>query len=349
MKRRATWNWDNWQRFFQGFAVAFVDVAIMAIAVVLWIQGEITVGTIVLAQIYLLRLFDITWNLGRQISRTVQALNDAKEMIAIFKEPLSVADARNPESPRVNKGEIEFDHVTFKYKEGKSVFEELCMHIPAGQKVGLVGHSGAGKSTITKLILRFTDIDTGTIRIDGQDISKIRQDDLRREISYVPQEPILFHRSLKENIAYGNPHASEEEVITAAKRAHAHEFIESLPDGYDTMVGERGIKLSGGERQRVAIARALLKDAPILILDEATSSLDSISERHIQDALKELMKGRTTLVIAHRLSTIQTMDRIIVFENGVVIEEGTHQELIEDKRGVYNELWQEQSSGFLGE
>ena len=349
VKRRATWNWDNWQRFFQGFAVAFVDVAIMAIAVVLWIQGEITVGTIVLAQIYLLRLFDITWNLGRQISRTVQALNDAKEMIAIFKEPLSVADARNPESPRVNKGEIEFDHVTFKYKEGKSVFEELCMHIPAGQKVGLVGHSGAGKSTITKLILRFTDIDTGTIRIDGQDISKIRQDDLRREISYVPQEPILFHRSLKENIAYGNPHASEEEVITAAKRAHAHEFIESLPDGYDTMVGERGIKLSGGERQRVAIARALLKDAPILILDEATSSLDSISERHIQDALKELMKGRTTLVIAHRLSTIQTMDRIIVFENGVVIEEGTHQELIEDKRGVYNELWQEQSSGFLGE
>jgi len=348
-KRRKTWYWDNWQRLFQGFAVAFVDVAVMVGAVVLWTRGEITAGTIVLAQIYLLHLFEITWNLGRQIARTVQALNDAKEMIAIFEEPISVADPVNPEVVRITKGEIEFKDVTFEYVVGREVFKELSLHIPAGQKVGLVGHSGAGKSTITKLLLRFTDISGGTITLDGQDITRITQDDLRKAISYVPQEPVLFHRSLKENIAYGKPDATEEEIVTAAKRAHAHEFISTLEHGYDTLVGERGIKLSGGERQRVAIARAMLKNAPILILDEATSALDSISERHIQDALHELMKGRTTLVIAHRLSTIQNMNRIVVFENGAIIEEGTHSELIEHSNGVYRELWKEQSSGFIGE
>lgn len=348
-RRRATWFWDSWQRLFQGFSVALIEVTVMIGAVILWTQGEITAGTIVLVQIYLFHLFEITWNLGRQIAHTVQALNDAKEMIAIFKEPLSVADVIKPEKASITRGEIEFKDVTFEYTEGKSVFEKLSLHIPASQKVGLVGYSGAGKSTITKLILRFTDINEGTICIDGQDITKITQDSLRRAISYVPQDPILFHRSLRENIAYGNPGATDEEIVIAAKRAHAHEFIKTLHKGYDTMVGERGVKLSGGERQRVAIARALLKDAPILILDEATSSLDSISERHIQDALKELMKGRTTLVIAHRLSTIQNMDRILVFENGSVIEEGTHQELIENTKGTYYELWKEQSSGFLGE
>ena len=348
-KRRATWNWDNWQRFFQGFAVAFIEVVVIVGAVMLWARGEITAGTIVLAQIYLFKLFDITWNLGRNIARTVQALNDAREMIEIFEEPLSVSDPLNLEPVKMRDGDIAFDNVSFKYDEGKHVFSNLSLHIPAGQKVGLVGHSGAGKSTITKLILRFTDIDRGVIRIDGQDIAKVSQDDLRRAISYVPQEPVLFHRSLRENIAYGKQDATEEEIIRASKRAHAHEFIETLPEGYDTFVGERGIKLSGGERQRVAIARALLKDAPVLILDEATSSLDSISERHIQDALKELMKGRTTLVIAHRLSTIQSMDRILVFEDGCIIEDGSHRELIQKPGGVYNELWREQSSGFIGE
>jgi len=348
-KRRITWNWDNWRRIFQGAAVGIFEVAAMGVAIAMWVRGDITAGTIVLVQIYLFQLIDIAWNLGRQIARIIQSLNDAREMIEIFQEPLSVKDPINPDLSLISDGNIEFDKVTFKYAGSKKVFSNLSLNIPAGQRVGLVGPSGAGKTTITKLILRFADVDSGEIRIDGQDISTIEQDDLRESISYVPQDPILFHRSLRENIAYGKPGASEKEIIRAAKRAHAHEFISKLEDGYNTPVGERGVKLSGGERQRVAIARALLKDAPILILDEATSSLDSISERYIQDALNELMKGRTTLVIAHRLSTVQGMDRILVFKNGKVIEDGTHAELSEDKGGVYRELWEEQSSGFIGE
>lgn len=347
LKRRATWYWDSWQRLFQGFAVGLIEIVIMVGAVMLWLQGEITAGTIVLAQIYLFTLFDITWNLGRQIARTVQALNDAREMIAIFEQPLSVADSTTHAVSRITKGDLVFDKVTFAYGDGKRIFEELSLHIPAGQKVGLVGHSGAGKSTITKLILRFADIEGGVISIDGQDIATITQDDLRRSIAYVPQEPLLFHRSLRDNIAYGKPDATEEEIVAAAKRAHAHEFIESLKNGYETLVGERGIKLSGGERQRVAIARAMLKNAPILILDEATSSLDSISERYIQEALAELMHGRTTLVIAHRLSTVQSMDRILVFARGSVVEDGTHADLVDRPSGVYRQLYQEQTSGFI--
>ena len=349
IKRRNTWNWDTWQRMFQGLAVGIVEIAVIVGAVVLWSRGEITPGTIVLVQLYLISLFNITWTLGRQIARIVQALNDAKEMIEIFKTPPSVADTEHPEPVRITKGEIRFENVVFKYTGNKPVFKGLSLHIPAGEKVGLVGHSGAGKSTITKLILRFTDSESGRITIDGQDVTRVLQDDLRRSIAYVPQEPVLFHRSLRENIAYGKPNATEEEVISAARRAHAHDFIMNLPKGYDTLVGERGIKLSGGERQRIAIARAMLKDAPVLILDEATSSLDSISERHIQDALTELMKGRTTLVIAHRLSTVQYMDRILVFSEGAVIEDGTHTELIAKRDGTYRELWDEQSGGFLGE
>ena len=349
IKRRNTWNWDTWQRMFQGLAVGIVEIAVIVGAVVLWSRGEITPGTIVLVQLYLISLFNITWTLGRQIARIVQALNDAKEMIEIFKTPPSVADTEHPEPVRITKGEIRFENVVFKYTGNKPVFKGLSLHIPAGEKVGLVGHSGAGKSTMTKLILRFTDIESGRITIDGQDVTRVLQDDLRRSIAYVPQEPVLFHRSLRENIAYGKPNATEEEVISAARRAHAHDFIMNLPKGYDTLVGERGIKLSGGERQRIAIARAMLKDAPVLILDEATSSLDSISERHIQDALTELMKGRTTLVIAHRLSTVQYMDRILVFSEGAVIEDGTHTELIAKRDGTYRELWDEQSGGFLGE
>ena len=212
--------------------------------------------------------------------------------------------------------------------------------------MGIVGHSGAGKSTITKLLLRFNDITEGSITIDGQDIRNVTQDDLRSVISYVPQEPILFHRPIKENINYGKIDASQEEVIDVAIKAHADDFISKLPKGYDTLVGERGVKLSGGERQRVAIARAMLKDSPILMLDEATSSLDSISESYIQDAFTELMKGKTTIVIAHRLSTIQKMDRIIVLDKGKIVEEGTHKELL-SKDGLYADLWNHQTGGFL--
>lgn len=231
-------------------------------------------------------------------------------------------------------------------KKQEDVLKDFSLTITPGEKVGLVGHSGAGKTTITKILLRFADISEGEVLIDGQSIQKIKQDDLRRKISYVPQEPMLFHRSLSENIAYGKPDASMEEIVAVAKKAHAHEFIEKLSKGYDTLVGERGVKLSGGERQRVAIARAMLKDAPILILDEATSSLDSVSERHIQEALAELMKGRTTIVIAHRLSTIQKMDRIIVMEEGGIVEEGKHEDLLA-RGGMYAEFWREQAGGFL--
>ncbi len=246
----------------------------------------------------------------------------------------------------MEKGAIEIDNITFAYADSSEVFSDFSLSIPAGQKVGLVGHSGSGKTTITKLLLRFLDVDNGSIHIDGQDIRYVSQNDLRSKIAYVPQDPLLFHRSIAENIAYGRPDATHEEIVAVAKRAHAHEFIERLSHGYNTLVGERGVRLSGGERQRIAIARAMIKDAPILLLDEATSALDSVSERHIQHAFTDLMKGRTTIVIAHRLSTIQSMDRIVVFERGEIVEDGTHETLIK-KDGVYANLWKQQSSGFI--
>jgi ATP-binding cassette subfamily B protein len=216
-----------------------------------------------------------------------------------------------------------------------------------GEKIGLVGHSGSGKTTFTRLLLRFSDIDSGEILIDGQNIARITQDDLRKSIAYVPQEPIMFHRSLRENILYGRQDASEEDVLKAAQDAHADEFIAELPNGYDTLVGERGIKLSGGQRQRIAIARAMIKNAPIILLDEATSALDSESEILIQDALWKLMKGRTAIVIAHRLSTVQKMDRIVVMDSGNIVEEGTHKELVHQEAGIYAKLWAHQSGGFI--
>ena len=220
------------------------------------------------------------------------------------------------------------------------------LQIKSGEKIGLVGPSGGGKTTITRLLLRFMDIQGGAIMIDGQDIRDIKQQDLRRAIAYVPQEPLLFHRSIKENIRYGKPAASDDEIIAVAKKAFAHDFIKVLPDGYDTLVGERGVKLSGGQRQRVAIARAMLSNAPILVLDEATSALDSESERVIQKALWELMKGKTAVVIAHRLSTIQRMDRIVVLDEGKIIEQGSHKALLK-QGGLYAKLWSHQSGGFI--
>jgi len=291
------------------------------------------------------RLFDIP-NMIRAIE---DGLLMASPMTEIFQQDIEITDAPHAKDLTVTKGAIDMADVTFRYREEsteQSVFEGLELHVAPGEKIGLVGPSGGGKSTLTRLLLRFDDIDNGTIGIDGQDIAKVTQASLRQHISYVPQEPLLFHRSVAENIAYGNPAASAAQIEKAAKMAHAHEFIEKLRDSYGTIVGERGVKLSGGQRQRIAIARAILKDAPILILDEATSALDSESEVLIQDALWQLMEKRTAIVIAHRLSTIQKMDRIIVLDDGRIAEQGTHQQLLH-KKGLYAKLWAHQSGGFI--
>lgn len=292
------------------------------------------------------QLFSFSNNSLRNYNRSV---GDAGEMVQILQIEPEVKDPAKPEKPRITKGDITLQRVTFTHDGADdALFHELDMSIKAGEKVGVVGHSGSGKTTLTKLLLRFVDLDGGEILIDGQNIARITQDDLRSRIAYVPQEPLLFHRTIRENIAYGKPGAGEAEIFDAAKKANADEFIANLPHGYDTLVGERGVKLSGGQRQRIAIARAILKDAPILLLDEATSALDSESEKLIQAALWKLMEGRTAIVIAHRLSTVQRMNRIIVLDNGMIAEQGSHQKLLA-ANGTYAKLWAHQSGGFIEE
>ncbi len=323
-----------------------IQSVLIYVMVYLWIHGKISTGTIVLVQTYITLILAKLWDLTNASTRFMKSAADMKEMVDIFEIVPDILDPKEPEVLKMKEGNIVFKNVHFKYQMGEEVLSDFNLDIAPGERVGIVGHSGAGKSTITKLLLRANDVTNGAITIDGQDIRNVTQDDLRTVISYVPQEPILFHRPIRENINYGKPSATDEEIITVAKKAHADEFVSKLPSGYDTLVGERGIKLSGGERQRVAIARAMLKDSPILVLDEATSSLDSISESYIQDAFNELMKGKTTIVIAHRLSTIQKMDRIIVLEKGKIVEEGTHKELLK-KEGLYADLWNHQTGGFL--
>ncbi|HSW36818.1 MAG TPA: ABC transporter ATP-binding protein [Candidatus Saccharimonadales bacterium] len=313
---------------------------------------SISFAIFLLFQVYVLRVIDSISKANLSIRFIEGVLGDAHEMTELFERSSGVPDPDKPEPLGINNGLVEFKQVAFDYhgqsEADNSLFNGLSLVIQPGERVGLVGPSGGGKTTITKLLLRFMDVQAGAIVIDGQDIRSIRQDDLRAAIAYVPQEPLLFHRSLMENIRYGRPGATTEEVIEAARRAHAHEFISSLPNGYDTLVGERGIKLSGGQRQRVAIARAILKNAPVLILDEATSALDSESERYIQAALWELMKDKTSVVIAHRLSTIQHLDRIVVLDEGKIVEEGSHKQLLE-LGGTYARLWSHQSGGFIEE
>lgn len=344
--RKKAWYINNIYFGVTSLMVGILEMGGIWITLNLWLNGKITAGTLVLAQLYFLNVSNRTWHTGRAVSNIFKSLSDASEMVEIIHQPVEVKDVDEPEVCRIKKGKIEFKKVEFNYENGESVFREFDLVLPAGQKIGLVGHSGAGKSSLFRILLRFMDLQKGQINIDGQDISQITQEDLRRAISFVPQDPILFHRSLFENIAYSRPGAKKEEVIQAAQWAHAHEFIEKLPQKYSTLVGERGIKLSGGERQRVAIARAFLKKAPILLLDEATSSLDSVSEKYIQENLKKLMKGKTTIAIAHRISTIQQMDRILVMEDGKIVQDGTHEELLK-KQGVYSTLWAHQSNGFL--
>jgi ATP-binding cassette subfamily B protein len=290
------------------------------------------------------QLFQFSNNSLRNYNRT---FGDAKEMVQTLAETPSVLDPVAPEPPRISDGAVIFKNVSFTHNGADdAIFENFNLNIRPGEKIGLVGHSGSGKTTFTRLLLRFSDIDGGQILIDGQNIAHITQDDLHRHIAYVPQEPLLFHRSIAENIAYGKDEVDEATIKKTAELAHAAEFIDNLPKGYETLVGERGVKLSGGQRQRVAIARAMIKDAPILVLDEATSALDSESEKLIQSALWKLMQGRTTVVIAHRLSTIQKMDRIVVLDNGKIVEQGSHHELLK-KNGTYAALWAHQSGGFL--
>lgn len=331
----------------QGIMIFIAQSVLLYIMIKLWLRNQISTGTVVLVQTYMVIIFDRLWDLGNSLTRFMKSAADMKEMLDIFDIIPSILDPKHPEPLEMKNGHLVFNAVSFKYQEGQEeIFSNFNLDIKPGERIGLVGHSGAGKSTVTKLLLRFADVTGGNITIDGQDIRNVMQDDLRSVISYVPQEPILFHRSVRENMAYGKPDATDEEIIAVAQKAHAHEFIARLPHGYDTRVGERGVKLSGGERQRVAIARAMLKNAPVLILDEATSSLDSVSESYIQEAFQELMKGKTTIVIAHRLSTIQKMDRIVVLEDGAIIEEGTHRQLLR-KKGVYANLWEHQSGGFI--
>jgi ATP-binding cassette subfamily B protein len=327
-----------------------ISAGALILALVSVVQFDANVGTAFLVITYTSGITQRLWDFARGTLRTYnRAMGDAQEMIRILAIEPEVKDQPEPEPVRITKGEIEFRDMQFTHPDSRSedvLFDGLNLHIKAGEKIGLVGHSGSGKSTLTRLLLRFSDVDGGGILIDGQNIASIRQDSLRENIAYVPQEPLLFHRSIRENIAYGKPDATDEEVAEAARKAYAHEFIQRLPDGYDTLVGERGVKLSGGQRQRVAIARAILKDAPILVLDEATSALDSESEKLIQAALWELMKNRTAIVIAHRLSTIQKMDRIVVLDDGKLIEEGSHTALLK-RKGTYAKLWAHQSGGFI--
>ena len=317
----------------------------LALAVLLSPDG-VTRSAIFITFTYYTSATRILWEFNRTYRNLESSIAEAAQFTELLLKPSAIQDQAQPEPFKVTRGEVTFRDVDFAYRKGGKLFTKLDLQIEAGEKIALVGHSGGGKSTITKLLLRFVDVTDGELLIDGQNISRVRLRDLRRSIAYVPQEPAMFHRSIRENIRYGKLNADDAEVIAAAKKANAHDFITKLPEGYETLVGERGVKLSGGQRQRIAIARAIIKDAPILVLDEATSALDSESEKLIQTALRQLMESRTAIVIAHRLSTIQKMDRIIVLEEGKIAEQGTHAELLQHK-GIYAKLWAHQSGGFI--
>lgn len=345
--RRLTWDWGNVFEAVQGLMMVFLEIAIFYLAIRLWQRGLMTVGDFVLIQAYLVNIFGRIWDFGKYIRQIYENLADADEMTEILESPWEVEDVRGAKELSVTNGQISFSTVDFCYRQTHQIFKGFNLEIKPHERVAIVGSSGAGKTTLVKMLLRMHDLAAGTIMIDGQDITRVTQESLRANISLVPQDPILFHRSLIENIRYGKPEATDAEVFQAARLAHCHEFISNLPEKYNTYVGERGIKLSSGERQRVAIARAILYNARILILDEATSSLDSESERLIQDALDRLMQGKTVIAIAHRLSTIKKMDRIIVIDCGKIMEQGTHQSLVKNNAGIYKNLWKLQAGGFI--
>ena len=349
-RTRRTWMRYTWSGSSQLLLLWVVRSAVTATALWLWWHGRATPGEIT----YVLTTYFVVHGYLRDIGQHVQhlqrAVNEMEELVRLYDEPLGVADSADAKPLHIGAGEVRFEHVTFRYAgQVTPLYRDLNVRIAAGERIGLVGHSGSGKTTFVKLIQRLYDVTEGRIVIDGQNVSQATQASLRSQIAIVQQEPILFHRSLAENIAYARPEASQADVERAARLANAHEFIARLPRAYQTLVGERGVKLSGGERQRVALARAFLADAPILILDEATSSLDSESEALIQEAMSRLMAGRTSIVIAHRLSTVRAMDRILVFEHGRIVEEGNHEALLRRAHGHYRRLFESQSGAIAVE
>jgi ATP-binding cassette subfamily B protein len=329
-------------RLFQFTAAALLKGGTVVLAVLLWRRGQIGVGDFVMAVSLSLLVISEVRNLSRRFLDLFEALGNVSEGVATIFKPHELLDHSGAADRPIVRGHIEFNDVHFNYAEGANVFNGLSLAIPAGQRVGLVGLSGSGKSTFVSLLLRLYDPQAGKVRIDGHDLHSMTQDSLHRQVGLIPQDPTLFHRSLRENIRYGRADATDAEVELAARRAFAHDFIAALPEGYDAMVGERGVKLSGGQRQRIAIARVMLKDAPVLVLDEATASLDSLTEQSIQVALDDAMLGKTVVVIAHRLSTIAHLDRILVFSRGQVMEDGDHETLLA-QGGAYASLWRAQT------
>jgi ATP-binding cassette subfamily B protein len=330
----------------QNAMLVAMQAAMLGAALVLWMRDEASVGDITFALTMFLVLQGYLRDVGMLVRNLQRSVNDMEELVALEEQPLGIDDRPDAPAIAIERGEIRFEHVTFRYDaHAAPLYADFSMRIAAGERIGLIGHSGSGKTTFIKLVQRLYDVQSGAILIDGQDIANVRQASLRAQIAIVQQEPLLFHRTLWENIAYARPGATRAEIERAATLANAHEFIAALPNGYETLVGERGVKLSGGERQRVAIARAFLADAPILIFDEATSSLDSESEALIQQAMERLMVGRTTIVIAHRLSTVRALDRLVVLDRGRIVEQGNHDTLVRLESGIYRRLFERQALG----
>jgi ATP-binding cassette subfamily B protein len=340
----------EWTYFFMwvfyGYSFVFVQAFSLYFLVIGRQEGVISIGDFALVLSINVAVVEFLWQLAKEFSEFSKYVGKITQALRITTAPIEIEDSLHAKPLIVNKATILFEAVQFQYPSAEPLFNGLSVTVHAGQRVGLVGYSGSGKSTFVNLILRLFEVTGGRILVDGQDVRDVTQESLHEAIGIIPQDPSLFHRTLMDNIRYGRPEATEAGVIEAAKGAHAHEFISALSEGYNSLVGERGVKLSGGQRQRVAIARAMLKNAPILILDEATSQLDSVTESYIQDSLWRLMQNKTTIVIAHRLSTLLHMDRILVFDRGKIVEDGTHEELLDAKK-IYYALWSAQVGGFL--